>query len=50
MVGQRGEAPLVPPYRFRRPNKAMALFRGAVTAEMEATGMITTRRVPSWRE
>ena len=25
MVGRRGEAPLVPPYRFRRPNKAMAL-------------------------
>ena len=27
MVGRRGEAPLVPPYRFRRPNKAMALVR-----------------------
>ena len=25
MVGRRGEAPLVPPYSFRRPNKAMAL-------------------------
>ena len=25
MVGRRGEAPLVPPYGFRRPNKAMAL-------------------------
>ncbi len=25
MVGRRVEAPLVPPYRFRRPNKAMAL-------------------------
>ena len=25
MVGRRGEAPLVPPYKFRRPNKAMAL-------------------------
>ena len=26
MVGRRGEAPLVPPYKFRRPNKAMALI------------------------
>ena len=26
MVGRRGEAPLVPPYKFRRPNKAIALF------------------------
>ena len=25
MVGRRDEAPLVPPYRFLRPNKAMAL-------------------------
>jgi len=25
MVGRRGEAPLVPPYKFRSPNKAMAL-------------------------
>ncbi len=25
MVGRRGEAPLVPPCKFRRPNKAMAL-------------------------
>ena len=25
MVGRRGEAPLVPPYSLRRPNKAMAL-------------------------
>ncbi len=25
MVGWRGEAPLVPTYRFRSPNKAMAL-------------------------
>ncbi len=25
MVGRRGEARLVPPYSFRRPNKAMAL-------------------------
>ena len=25
VVGQRAEAPLVPPYRFCRPNKAMAL-------------------------
>ncbi len=25
MVGRRGEAPLVPPYRLHRPNKAMAL-------------------------
>ena len=25
MVGRRGEAPLVPPYKLRRPNKAMAL-------------------------
>ncbi len=25
MVGRRGEAPLVPPYNFRSPNKAMAL-------------------------
>ena len=25
MVGRRGEAPLVPPYSFRRPNKVMAL-------------------------
>ncbi len=28
MVGRRGEAPLVPPYTFRRPNKAIALDRG----------------------
>ena len=28
MVGRRGEAPLVPPYSFRRPNKAMALTTG----------------------
>ena len=26
MVGRRGEAPLVPPYSFRSPNKAMALL------------------------
>ena len=26
MVGRRGETPLVPPYSFRRPNKAMALL------------------------
>ena len=26
MVGQRGETPLVPPYRFRSPNLAMALL------------------------
>ena len=26
MVGRRDEAPLVPPYRFLRPNKAMALL------------------------
>ncbi len=25
MVGRRGEAPLVPPYRFRSPNKALVL-------------------------
>ncbi len=25
MVARRGEAPLVPPYRFRSPNKALAL-------------------------
>ena len=25
MVGRRSEAPLVPPYRLNRPNKAMAL-------------------------
>ena len=25
LVGRRGEAPLVPPYSLRRPNKAMAL-------------------------
>ena len=25
MVGRRGETPLVPPYRFRSSNKAMAL-------------------------
>ena len=25
MVGRRGEAPLVSPYRFHRPNNAMAL-------------------------
>ena len=25
MVGRRGETPLVPPYRLRRPNKTMAL-------------------------
>ena len=25
LVGRRGEAPLVPPYRLRRPNKAMVL-------------------------
>ncbi len=24
MVGRRGEAPLVPPYKFRRLNKALA--------------------------
>ncbi len=24
MVGRRGEAPLVPPYKFRSPNKAIA--------------------------
>ena len=24
-VGRRGETPLVPPYKFHRPNKAMAL-------------------------
>ena|GEM_PF-2644357 len=24
-MGRRGEAPLVPPYSFRRPNKTMAL-------------------------
>ncbi len=28
MVGRRGEAPLVPPYNFRRHNKAMALTSG----------------------
>ena len=27
MVGRRGEAPLVPPYKFRRPDKAIALAR-----------------------
>ncbi len=26
LVGRRGEAPLVPPYRFRNLNKAMALM------------------------
>ena len=25
MVGRRGEAPLVPPYRLRSPNEAIAL-------------------------
>ncbi len=30
MVGRRGEAPLVPPYSLRRPNKAMALARREV--------------------
>ena len=25
MVGRRGETPLVPPYKFHRPNKALAL-------------------------
>ena len=30
MVGRRDEAPLVPPYRLRRPNKAMALGRREV--------------------
>ncbi len=29
MVGRRGEAPLVPPYKFRRPNKTMALPESA---------------------
>ena len=28
MVGRRGEAPLVPPYSFRRLNKARALLEG----------------------
>ena len=28
MVGRRGEAPLVPPYRLRSPNMAMALRNG----------------------
>ncbi len=32
MVGRRGEAPLVPPYSFRRPNKAMALRLSCVGA------------------
>ena len=29
MVGRRGDAPLVPPYKLRRPNNAMALTRAA---------------------
>ncbi len=28
MVGRRGEAPLVPPYRLGRPNKATTLVAG----------------------
>ena len=31
MVGRRGEAPLVPPYRLHSPNKAMALTIRAST-------------------
>ena len=38
MVGRRGEAPLVPPYKFRSPNKAMALDGRGVhpTSHLEA--------------
>ena len=35
MVGRRDEAPLVPPYKFRRPNKAMAL--GACRSDSSLT-------------
>ena len=33
MVGRRGEAPLVLPYRLRRPNKAMTLLRAGASVD-----------------
>ena len=40
MVGRRGEAPLVPPYKFRRSKKAMALLPGKLTfARLGSTAM-----------
>ncbi len=35
MVGRRGEAPLVPPYSFRSPNKALALRVGVPVIRVE---------------
>ncbi len=34
MVGRRGETPLVPPYSFRSPNKAMALEEDQGTLQL----------------
>ncbi len=33
MVSRRGETPLVPPYRLRRPNKAMTLLRAGASLD-----------------
>ncbi len=49
MVGRRGEAPLVPPYTFRSPNKAMALHsscgRGCLSVVAVSSRPTPTRRV-----
>ena len=41
MVGRRGEAPLVPPYNFRRPNKAITLRERSLVS---ASGFVRSGR------
>ncbi len=48
MVGRRGEAPLVPLYKFRRPNKAIALSPPSSLVAMRLRSWNNaTGRVPS---
>ena len=48
MVGRRGEAPLVPPYSFRRPNKAMAV--ASDLAELTSPKVVAIISPLSFRE
>ena len=45
LVGRRGEASLVPPYRLRRPNKAMALGSRPSGCQYIRDGMVWAKSV-----
>ena len=48
MVGRRGEAPLVPPYKLRRPNKVIGLVHRRFRL-LESPSTVPARSGPSGR-